>query len=381
MKFDKNSWKIVPFSTITECVEKHDKNASQNGYNKFIGLENLNGETMKIIGYGLLENGTTFSKTFRIGDVLFAKRRPYLKKIAMAQFNGICSGDILVFRAKHNIIPKLLLLYISSDKFIQYAIKTSAGSLSPRTKWKDLAEYQILLPPPDEQAQIVELFQNIETTIEHVEQQEKNLEKLKMQLFKDLFGDKMQFGKILFQNDFQIVSFEEIAWNISERVEPKETNLKIYVGLEHLDANNLKIERTGTPDEVIGTKLKIYKGDIIFGKRRAYLRKIAISHFDGIASAHSMVLRANEKNIERRFLPYFLQSDIFMERAVQISEGSLSPTIKWKTLASQKFILPKKEKQKQLSEFFEQFDNTINHLKQQKQTLRVNALKSVTHIL
>jgi len=148
-----------------------------------------------------------------------------------------------------------------------------------------------------------------------------------------------------------------------------------------LDADNLKIERTGTPDDVIGTKLKIYKGDIIFGKRRAYLRKVAVSHFDGIASAHSMILRANEKSIEKEFLPYFMQSDAFMSRAVQISEGSLSPTIKNKTLAVQEFILPKKEKQKELVSVFKQFDTTMQQLKQQKTTLKNLKQKLINEIL
>ena len=197
----------------------------------------------------------------------------------------------------------------------------------------------------------------------------------------NVFGETQQFGRHLNNKDFEMVKFEKIAANISERVEPKKTELNIYVGLEHLDAENLIIERTGTPDDVIGTKLKIYKGDIIFGKRRAYLRKIAVSHFDGIASAHSMILRAKEENIEKEFLPYFMQSDIFMNRAVQISEGSLSPTIKWRTLASQEFALPKKEKQKQLAELFKQFDTNVQSLNQQKTTLKNLKLKLLDEIL
>jgi restriction endonuclease S subunit len=137
--------------------------------------------------------------------------------------------------------------------------------------------------------------------MEQVDGQEKNLHKLKHKLLRDLFSEKQEFGNHLKAKAFETVKFEKIAINISERVEPKKTELTTYVGLEHLDADNLKIERTGTPDDVIGTKLKIYKGDIIFGKRRAYLRKVAVSHFDGIASAHSMILRANEKNIEKDF--------------------------------------------------------------------------------
>jgi len=217
--------------------------------------------------------------------------------------------------------------------------------------------------------------------MEQVDGQEKNLLNLKNKLLKDLFSENKQFGNHLKEKDFETVRFEKVATNISERVEPKKTELTFYVGLEHLDADNLKIEGTGIPDDVIGTKLKMYKGDIIFGKRRAYLRKVAVSHFDGIASAHSMILRASEKTIEKEFLPYFMQSDAFMSRAVQISEGSLSPTIKNKTLAVQKFNLPKKEKQKELISLFKQFDETMEQLKQQKATLKNLKQKLLNEIL
>ena len=137
------------------------------------------------------------------------------------------------------------------------------------------------------------------------------------------------------KDKWEIVKFEKIVSNISERVEPNNTNLDKYIGLEHLDSGNSKIKRFGTPKEVIGTKLKIYKGDIIFGKRRAYQRKAAVVDFNAICSAHSMVLRANENVIVKDYLLCFIHSDMFMNRAIEISEGSLSPTIKWKTLAKQ----------------------------------------------
>lgn len=275
---------------------------------------------------------------------------------------------------------KLLNLY-----FLKFVIGNksfaSVGTSIPQLTVPMIKQYEIPLPPLEEQTQIAELFQSIEAAIEQAEEQEKNLLKLKNQLLRELTGEKMQFGYFLSAKDFEKVKFDKIAFNVSERVEPKETKLTTYVGLEHLDADNLKIERTGTPDDVIGTKLKIYKGDIIFGKRRAYLRKVAVSHFDGIASAHSMILRANEKQIDKSFLPHFLQSDVFMQRAVQISEGSLSPTIKWKTLAAQEFILPKKEKQKQLSEVFEQFDKTREEIQTQKLTLKNLKQKLLNDIL
>lgn len=147
---------------------------------------------------------------------------------------------------------------------------------------------------------------------------------------------------------WQIVKFGDIAKHISKRVEPSETDLEIYVGLEHLDPESLKIKRHGVPSDVAGQKLLVKKGQIIFGKRRAYQRKVAVADWDCICSAHAMVLEANTKNVMPEFLRFFMQSDVFMNRAVAVSEGSLSPTIKWKVLAEQKFNFPNIENQKKI---------------------------------
>lgn len=151
-------------------------------------------------------------------------------------------------------------------------------------------------------------------------------------------------------SDWESVKFGDIASNISERVEPNDTDAEIYVGLDHLDPDTIHINRYGTPADVKGTKLRVYKGDVIFGKRRAYQRKAAIADFNGICSAHAMVIRANPEKIDPNFFPFFLHSDTFMNRAVEISEGSLSPTIKWKILAQQKFLIPPRPIQEKIAE-------------------------------
>ncbi len=136
-----------------------------------------------------------------------------------------------------------------------------------------------------------------------------------------------------------------------------------YVGLEHLDPDSLKIRRWGTPDDVEATKLMFKKGDIIFGRRRAYQRKLGIAEFDGICSAHAMVLRAKPDVVNPEFLPFFMQSDLFMNRAVEISVGSLSPTINWKTMAVQEFALPPTEEQIRIVGLLREIESNSDNLK------------------
>ena len=146
------------------------------------------------------------------------------------------------------------------------------------------------------------------------------------------------------------VRFGGFAESIGARVEPKDAQEEIYVGLEHLDPQCLHIRRWGKGSDVIGTKLRFRKGDIIFGKRRAYQRKLAVAEMDGICSAHAMVLRAKPEMVLPEFLPFLMMSDRFMNRAVEISVGSLSPTINWTTLKLEEFDLPPLDQQRRIAE-------------------------------
>jgi type I restriction enzyme S subunit len=177
--------------------------------------------------------------------------------------------------------------------------------------------------------------------------------------------------------------FSEIAEQISERIDPAESDAEVYVGLEHIEPNSIHINEYGKPSDVKGTKLKVYKGDIIFGKRRAYQRKAAIADFDGICSAHAMVLRAKPKIMIPELFPFFLHSDAFMNRAIDISEGSLSPTIKWKILAKQKFTIPPLDEQKKLAdllwaadELFQQYSEMLNKVNVYFETTKSSLFKS-----
>jgi type I restriction enzyme, S subunit len=147
-----------------------------------------------------------------------------------------------------------------------------------------------------------------------------------------------------------IYRFDQMARLINERVDdPAESGVERYVGLEHLDGDSLRIRRWGEITDVESTKLRFRPGDIIFGKRRVYQRKLAVADFEGICSAHAMVLRAKPNVVLPEFLPFFMQSDRFMQRALEISVGSLSPTINWKTLAAEEFALPAIEEQRRLA--------------------------------
>ena len=175
--------------------------------------------------------------------------------------------------------------------------------------------------------------------------------------------------------------FDEFAQNISERVEPSQTDMDVYVGLEHIDPDTLHLSRHGHPSDVEGTKLRFYKGDIIFGRRRAYQRKTALATTDGICSAHAMVLRAKEDVVDPSFFPFLFHSKQFIDMAITISVGGLSPTINWKDISKQEFLLPPKSEQKRLAELLWAADEMIEKEKKEREDLKVFKNRQMSYLL
>lgn len=136
---------------------------SKEGY-PIVGLEHLIPEEITLTTWDEgAEN--TFTKMFRKGDVLFGRRRAYLKKAAVAPFDGICSGDITVIEADPDkILPELLPFIIQNDDLFDFAVGKSAGSLSPRVKWEHLKNYELELPDMDKQKELAELLWAIDDT-------------------------------------------------------------------------------------------------------------------------------------------------------------------------------------------------------------------------
>ena len=175
--------------------------------------------------------------------------------------------------------------------------------------------------------------------------------------------------------------FDQLAVQINDRVLPQEADVERYVGLEHLDPDSLRIRRWGDPSEVQSTKLRFRPGDIIFGKRRVYQRKIAVADTDGICSAHAMVLRAKPETILPELLPFFMQSDLFMARALSISVGSLSPTINWKALAREEFLLPPIREQGPLVEVLLAAQNSAESVSRLVDATRVSQIAAFDELL
>jgi type I restriction enzyme S subunit len=143
----------VRFGDVVRLATERCADPLAAGIERYVGLEHLEPSDLRIRTWGNVADGVTFTNRFHPGQVLFGKRRAYQRKVAVADFDGVCSGDIYVFEpADNRLLPELLPFICQTEGFFEHALKTSAGSLSPRTNWKSLQEYEFDLPPVEEQS-------------------------------------------------------------------------------------------------------------------------------------------------------------------------------------------------------------------------------------
>ena len=156
--FDRKGWKRVRFGDVVEnCNETCDP--AEAGLERFIAMEHLEPGSLHVRAWGNVADGTTFTRRCGPGQVLFGKRRAYQRKVAVAEFDAVVSGDIYVLAPKDDrLLPELLPFLCLSERFFQHAVGTSAGSLSPRTNWSSLASFEFDLPPLDQQRRIAEIL-------------------------------------------------------------------------------------------------------------------------------------------------------------------------------------------------------------------------------
>ena len=171
------------------AIEAKSSNKGDKTGIRIVGLEHLTPSNVTLSSWSE-DTENTFTKDVSKGDVLFGRRRAYLKKAAVAPFDGICSGDITVIRAiEDKVDPDLLPFIIQNDFLFDFAVGKSAGSLSPRVKWTHLKEFAIELPLMPEQSKLAETLWSINETKNAYEDLINKTDELVKSQFIEMFGD------------------------------------------------------------------------------------------------------------------------------------------------------------------------------------------------
>ena len=315
---DKTGWKKWRFDEVCRQVNTSSKDPVADGIDHVIGLEHIEPGNLHITKWDTLEKETTFTRKFVKGQVLFGRRRAYQRKVAYAEFDGICSGDILVFEAiEENLLPELLPFLIQSDGFFEKALATSVGSLSPRTKFKELADYEFFLPPKSEQKRLAELLWAADEMIE----KEKNV-------LKEL-RDEIQ---IIIKENTNNSANKKISFSDLVEVNPSTTIAKEEISLITMP----DISEEGDIINKVKTQLKELRGkgltpfkenDILFAKITPCMENgkgvIAKNLYNGVGlgSTEFHVLRP-KLDTDLYYCYYLTMSKTFRKQAEKQMTGS-----------------------------------------------------------
>lgn len=328
-KMDKSDWKLVSFGDVTREVRDVVNDPGAEGIDHVVGLEHLSSHDIHIRTWGNMENGAeTFTRKFKKGQILFGKRRAYQRKAAIADFDGICSGDILVLEVNEDEMePGLLPFLVHSDGFFNQAISTSAGSLSPRTKYKDLAQYKFRLPPRSLQKKLAQLLWANDNLEEEAMKTHLRFQSLFSSLLKDIFTDEK----------WKTHELDEIL-KIRRGASPRPIGDRSYfnvdgpgwVRIEDLQGVQKYLRNTKDHLSELGSSksVKVASGDVIMSIC-ATIGKPAILDMDACIHDGFVLFSEYEKILNNEFLFYFLKfkRKYFENQRQTGTQGNLNTTI------------------------------------------------------
>ena len=322
MTIDTSNWDKVTLGDIAQSLTIATKDPLAEGFERYVGLEHIEPGNIHIKSWGNVADGTTFTRVFRKGQVLFGKRRAYQKKTAMAEFDGICSGDILVCEAiKDVVVPELLPFIVQSDRFFEYAIKTSAGSLSPRTKFKDLAKFTLKLPAkPADQKRIADLLWSIDDVGESYIKLLKKLTILKNAYFDVMHEDKKS-------NPRSVSEIAEVNPRLSQKDISSSTVIS-FVAMADVSEEGCILHKEDKSYGAVKNGLTPFEeGDILFAKITPCMENgkgaiaLGLKNRIGFGSTEFHILRPII-DTDRDYLFYLTNMRGLRKKAEQLMTGS-----------------------------------------------------------
>lgn len=190
-----DGWEWVKLIEIIELSNEKFEPRNSDKILLYIGLEHIEKETGFLLGYGSSKDVRSTKTLFKKGDLLYGKLRPYLNKVLVADFDGICSTDILVFSQNNNILNNFLKYRFLNSDFVRYTSRNVNGVQHPRVNFNVISEFICSLPSLKEQQKIVEDIEKHLSVADKVEkivdEQLIKAQSLKQSILKQAFEGKL----------------------------------------------------------------------------------------------------------------------------------------------------------------------------------------------
>lgn len=362
-----NTKKIVKFGDICQEVKLTTKDPISDGFEYYIGLEHLDSNSLTIKRWGIIrDDNPSFTRVFKKGHILFGKRRSYLKKAAIAKFDGICSSDIIVMEPIGDIVLHELVPYIvQSEKFWQWAIKTSSGSLSPRTKWKELAIQSFAIPEHAIQCQILELFRKSKEVSGLVS----NLKYSSQQLYKSFREKKISALDNLKQIRLGDIgyTYNGLQGKVAKDFDGGNASFIPYMNI--FSSRKVKLDELGQVSVLENeTQHLVQTGDIFFTVSsetpdEVGMSAVLIDDYEKkplYLNSFCVGYRPNLEIVSPRFLSHYLRSDFFRKELRKLAQGITRYNISRVELMKCPIYLPKLSKQIEIANILDELDDLSN---------------------
>lgn len=347
-----------------------------------VGLEHLTPEQIRLSNWAV-NTENTFTKLFRRDDMLFGRRRAYLKKAAQAPFDGICSGDITVIRARPGkLLPELLPFIIQNDDLFDFAVGRSDGSLSPRVKWENLANYTFELPPLAEQKKLAEVLWSISDTIQAYQDLLTKTEELIKARFVEMLGDGMYPISLLIN---LIKEGAGVSYGIVQPGDDGTGDMGVLRPVDIVDGK-LSVKSIKYIDRAIGEGFKKTEltGDELLITVRGTTGTTALTddRFAGMNVTRGIaVIRYDRRKINPVYLNAYFNTDKSQRYIQEHTKGATLQQINLSDLRLQEIPVPPMAQQEKMSAFITQADQsksalqrTITSLQETKRSLAAEAL-------
>ena len=333
----------------------------------YVGLEHIGEGTLSLVGRGVAADVTSAKFRFRGRDILFGKLRPYFRKVVMAPFDGVCSTDIWVVRARDAVEQRFLFYYMASPDFVGEATRASEGTKMPRAQWSYLSQLPLALPPLSEQRAIAHILGTLDDKIELNRRMNATLEAIARAIFKSWFVDfdpvhakargEQPHGMdaetaALFPDSFEnselgqipagwgVGALSNIADNPRRGIKPEAMDSNtLYIGLEHMPQKSITLDAWGRTSNVASNKFKFRKGEFLFGKLRPYFHKVGIAPDDGVCSTDILVIVPTFEAWYGLTL-FHISSKEFIDYTTAASTGTRMPRTNWDTMSKYPIVIP-----------------------------------------
>ena len=347
-KCPKPGWRQVKFGDVVQLSKARSQDPLADGIERYVGLEHLEPGDLRIRSWGNVADGVTFTSLFQPGHVLFVKRRAYQHKVSVADFSGVCSGDIYVLETKDPkvLLPELLPFICQTDAFFDHAVGTSAGSLSPRTNWTSLADFEFTLAPLQEQARLVDALQAIERTSEAHQEVIVVASKLVRSLLSDVLSRKwpvVELGSVVqgTQYGLSINAGSEGRYPML-RMMNIEDGLCVENDIKYVDLNDKDFEA-----------YRLVHGDVLFNRTNSYelVGRTGVYELDGdhVFASYLVRIKTKREKLEPKFLTLYLNSDLGRRQVLAYATKAVSQAnVNASNLLRVRLPLPPLDVQKQL---------------------------------